>query len=205
MRMLVAAGPVVLSAHTLPSRECLGKNNSLRHMTRMMPTLRIGPLDRTQMTVNHQLRCRATGNGLIIRPWNNALSTRVATESGELPLDICQVYTSLIDLRSDGWKVNLAVTSASCKEGRLLQLQPVVVVHSTAHTCNEAENRQWTVKLIRVRFMSWMSMLACSHFVPGRWCFNFSWGKVLCVLCHFMQDWESQPISGLDTQVIGYL
>lgn len=61
MRMLVAAGPVVLSAHTLPSRERLDKNNSLRHMTRMMPTLRIGPLDRTQMTVNHQLRCRATG------------------------------------------------------------------------------------------------------------------------------------------------
>lgn len=50
-------------------------------MTGMMPTLRIGPLDRTQMTVNHRSRRRATGSALIIRPWNNEISARAVTQS----------------------------------------------------------------------------------------------------------------------------
>lgn len=56
MRMLVSSGPLAAAS----SRARLDKNNPpLQHMTRMMLTLRTGPLDRAQTIVNHQ-RSRAT-------------------------------------------------------------------------------------------------------------------------------------------------
>lgn len=57
-------GPVVLSAHALPSRARL-KITPSPHMRRTMRTPRIGPLDGTQMIVNHQRSGVAEQQGAI--------------------------------------------------------------------------------------------------------------------------------------------
>lgn len=94
-------------------------------MTRTMPTLRVGPLDRTQMIVNHQ-RSRASYASCTreqvspFRLGTRGISARSTTERSALQ-SCCSlsvrcvcVCVRLIDWQRDWGEMNLAVTWAGC-------------------------------------------------------------------------------------------